>query len=61
MSKPEKAEIHWPWTSRMYSLALMVKLWPVSVKVRSGRDDFFEHSTVYWPFQLFLAPISALL
>lgn len=61
MSKPENAEMQDPCTSRMYSMAEMVKLWPVRVKVRSGSELRFSHSIVYCPFQLFLAPISALL
>src|SRR5205809_4881520 len=39
----------------------MVKLWPVRVKVRSGRESRFSHSIVYWPLKDFLAPISLLL
>jgi hypothetical protein len=39
----------------------MVKLWPVSVKVRSGRPSRLSHSTVYWPLKPFFAPISLFL
>ena len=39
----------------------MVKLWPVSVKVRSGRLSRVSHSTVYCPLYPFLAPISLFL
>lgn len=39
----------------------MVKLWPVSVNVRSGRLSRLSHSTVYWPLNDFLAPISLFL
>lgn len=38
-----------------------MKLWPVRVKVRSGRLSRLSHSTVYWPLKLFLAPISLFL
>lgn len=39
----------------------MVKLWPVRVKVKSGRVSRLSHSIVYWPLYDFLAPISLLL
>jgi hypothetical protein len=38
-----------------------VKLWPVSVNVRSGRLSRVSHSTVYCPLYPFLAPISLFL
>lgn len=39
----------------------MEKLWPVRVKVISGRLSRLSHSTVYWPLYDFLAPISLFL